>query len=225
MRYDILLFDLDDTILDFAANEKCSLSRLLTEKNIDNQEAFKQVYKRINKELWDRYSQDEIELDEVLCNRFAKSVKEYNGEDIDGIEWDTTYRSYLSEGNHIMNGAIEMLNDLSKTHRLFIATNGVHDTQVNRIKLANIGKYFEKVYDSDLIGYRKPNVKFFEYIFNDIDNFDKSKTLMIGDGLLTDIKGGYDSGIDTCLFAKENPQGNISTYYINELSQLKTIVK
>ena len=57
---------------------------------------------------------------------------------------------------------------------------------------------------------------------------DKSKMLMVGDGLKTDILGGINYGIDTCWFnpkKAENNSGIVPTYEIGELKTITEIVK
>ena len=60
------------------------------------------------------------------------------------------------------------------------------------------------------IGYEKPDVRFFEYVAEHIEGFDKSKTIIVGDSLTSDIKGGIGFGIDTCWYnptEKTAPEG------------------
>ena len=50
---------------------------------------------------------------------------------------------------------------------------------------------------------------------------------MIGDSLSSDIKGGFNAGIDTCWFnplKKENTLGITPTYEISSLLDLKNIL-
>ena len=227
MKYNIIIFDLDDTVLDFTANERCSLNRVMEGKGIEDKDRFRVVYKAINHEMWESYSKGEIDQEELLDNRFSRAMKEYDGSEINGREWDVMYRENLSKGGQIMDGALEMLEALHKTHRLFIATNGVHETQENRIRISGIGKYFENVFDSDTIGFRKPDKRFFEYIMRHVEGFEIEKALMVGDNIHTDIAGAKNAGIATCLFKyhSEEPEDNISDYFINDLSELENIVK
>ena len=73
---------------------------------------------------------------------------------------------------------------------IFAITNGVGDTQTNRLKLAGIIDYFEDIFVSQLIGAQKPSNAFFEYVKNNIRNFDIKDSLIIGDSQATDILHG-----------------------------------
>lgn len=107
-------------------------------------------------------------------------------------------------------------------------TNGLKDVQDNRIRKSIIGKYFENVVVSEEINISKPDPKIFEYALNSINYSDKSKVLIVGDSLTSDIQGGLNSGIDTCWFNPNNIINNTSikpTYKITNLMDLKNILE
>lgn len=59
------------------------------------------------------------------------------------------------------------------------------------------------------MGVNKPDSRFFDIIFRQIKNKDKSSILMIGDDLTTDIQGAIDAGIDSCWFNKKNRENTL----------------
>ena len=93
--------------------------------------------------------------------------------------------------------------------------------------LATVILYHKKLYISDEIGFEKPDVRYFERVFEDIEGFDPRRALIIGDSLTSDIKGAVSCGIDCCYFT---PSGNMldgdirPTYTITELWQLHNIL-
>lgn len=227
MDYKILLFDLDDTLLDFAANEMDSLTRLFETHGYPfTQEIFK-TYNKVNKELWNAYESSSIPLDTVLNTRFAKTLH-LLGQKADGIAWEQDYRKFLSNGYQMMEGALEICEQLSKTHRLFIVTNGVTTTQINRLKLSGLYDYFEDIFTSEAIGFQKPAKEFFDYVISHIKDFNKEDALIIGDSLNTDIKGGNLAGIHTCWIntkSSPNPASIPSNYTISKLTELLLYVR
>jgi 2-haloacid dehalogenase len=110
---------------------------------------------------------------------------------------------------------------------LYIITNGHTVTQTKRLKNSNFIKYIKKSFISEQIGYQKPNKEYFDYVLNEI-NANESECIIIGDSLSSDIKGGINSGIDTCWFNpynKENTGSVIPTYTVNTFSQIIDILK
>ncbi|WP_139991535.1 YjjG family noncanonical pyrimidine nucleotidase [Paenibacillus paridis] len=227
MSYKILLFDLDDTLLDFGANEAESLTTLFQQYGYAFSDELFQLYNSVNKQLWAQYENGAITLDIVLNSRFSETMLKL-GKVVDGMEWESLYRDLLGDGSQLlMEGALEVCRQLSTTHRLFVITNGITRTQIKRLKQSGLYDFFEDIFDSQSIGYQKPSIEFFEYVMNHISDFHKHEALVIGDSLNTDIKGGQLSGIDTCWIYRTKPSSPAdvpSTYTISSLKELGDIV-
>lgn len=226
MSYNILLFDLDDTLLDFGANETESLNKLFQQQGYMYSDEIFQVYRAVNKQLWAEYENGNIILNDVLNARFSETMLKL-GKVVDGIEWENAYRELLGSGNQLMfEGALEVCQKLSASHRLFVVTNGITQTQIRRLKQAGLYEYFEQIFDSQSIGFQKPSPKFFDYVMNHIKDFNKQEALIIGDSLNTDIKGGILSGIDTCWINRHSQESFAeiqSTYTITSLMEIMDI--
>ena len=223
--YKILLFDLDDTLLDFAANEADSLSKLFGRNGYDFSAELFHIYNTVNKQLWTDYENGRIGLDALLHNRFAATMAKL-GIVVDGVEWEKQYRELLGNGTQQMDGALAVCQRLSGSHRLFVITNGITRTQIKRLKQSGLYDFFEAVFDSQTIGYQKPAKEFFDYVMRHIPGFQVREALIIGDSLNTDIKGGLLAGIDTCwLNHKAQPESAeiSSTYTISRLTELYDI--
>jgi 2-haloacid dehalogenase len=222
VSYKILLFDIDDTLLDFGANETDSLSKLFQQHGYTFSDELFQVYNSVNKQLWADYENGNILLDDVLNSRFSETMSRL-GKVVDGIEWENQYRELLGNGCQLMEGALEVCRSLSVTHRLFIVTNGVTQTQIKRLKQSGLYNFFEDIFDSQSIGFQKPSKEFFDYVMSHIIDFNINDALIVGDSLNTDIKGGLLSGIDTCWMNRKSQKCSAeiqSTYTITSLAEL-----
>lgn len=226
MGYSILLFDLDDTLLDFGANEADSLDRLFRRHGYVFSGSLYETYHSINKSLWAGHEEGRLLLEEVLNSRFAMTMREL-GETVDGGQWEREYRELLGNGSQLIEGAFELCSSLSQSHRLFAITNGVARTQAIRLQKSGLYGFFEDIFDSQSIGFQKPMKGFFDYVKSHIRDFDISEALVIGDSPGTDIKGGMMAGIDTCwvnLKSQSLPEGIRSTYTIASLDDLRGIL-
>ena len=224
MKYKTLLFDLDNTIMDFSKNEVRSLNELFTKFNIELTKEVWDTYQHINHGLWRAYESGELSMEDVLFTRFSKTMAEFNI-DVDGVAFENQYRINLGLGSELMDNAIEVLEKLVKTHRLYVVTNGVQETQRSRMESADLNKYFIRVFDSESIGVQKPSSAFFDHVKANIENFEDCSTLIIGDSLTTDIKGGRDANLDTCLITSNDTTTlqSQSTYVIHNLLELLAI--
>jgi 2-haloacid dehalogenase len=127
-----------------------------------------------------------------------------------------------------MTGAEELLEALHGKYRLFIASNGVQRVQDGRIASAGIAPYFEKIFISEHMEANKPDARFFEQCFREIPGFERSRAIILGDSLSSDIRGGINAEILTCWFnpkGKENPGPIKADYEIRDLGEFAGLLR
>ena len=225
-KYRTLLFDVDDTLLDFGAAEREALRLLFKEQNIPLSPEIEADYKKINQDLWKSFEEGKINRDEVVNTRFTVLFKAYNRE-VDGALLEKSYRSYLEEGKQLVHGALELITDLQDQYDLYIVTNGVSKTQYKRLRASGLYLLFKDIFVSEDTGSQKPKREYFDYVFARIADFDVNQALIIGDSLSADIKGGQLAGLDTCWLnpeIKPNNTGIVPTYEIQKLEELSRIL-
>ena len=61
-------------------------------------------------------------------------------------------------------------------------------------------EFFDGIFISDEIGYEKPQIEFFNYVFDRIPTKNPDEVIIIGDSLTSDIAGGIRAGIHTCWY-------------------------
>ncbi|EUJ59250.1 YjjG family noncanonical pyrimidine nucleotidase [Listeria fleischmannii] len=226
MKYDTLLFDVDDTLLDFKKAEDDALVKLFESEGVSDATLLTVQYKKLNQSLWKAFERGEISRDEVIQTRFAKLFA-MHGQTVNGVLLENTYRGFLEEGHEKISGAAELLTQLAPHYALFVVTNGVSKTQYRRLRDSGLDIFFQKIFVSEDTGYQKPQTEFFDYCFARIPHFDKEKTLLIGDSLSSDIRGASLSGLDSCWFNPDHltaRQDEKPTYEIHALSELLNIL-
>lgn len=217
-----VLFDLDDTLFDFHKAEKIALTKTLVHFGIDPTEETLALYSTINAAHWKRLELGEISREEVKVGRYRELFKTI-GVECDPVKATAYYESMLAIGHYFMPGAPELLEELYGKYRLYIVSNGTAKVQEGRIGSSGIAKYMDGIFISQILDANKPDKQFFDICFAEIPDFLLSETVIIGDSLSSDIKGGINAGITTVWF---NPKGieNDSDikpdYTINELSEV-----
>jgi len=227
MRKPILLFDLDNTILDFDKGERAALSEAFRRFQIEPTEKLLEDYHRINIKFWERLEKGEITRIEVLEGRFDELFRLY-GIDCTGEKIQGVYEKNLGTHFDFMAGAKELLEKLYEKNDLYIVSNGCAEIQASRIEGANLRKYFKDFFVSENIGYDKPDKRFFDYCFLSIPDFERERAIVIGDSLTSDIKGGKNAGVRTCWFnigGKPVPIFNRPDYVISSLDELPGTLK
>ncbi|MGO2083507.1 YjjG family noncanonical pyrimidine nucleotidase [Vagococcus sp.] len=225
-NYEYIIFDLDNTILDFSKSERVALEKVFTHYGVIFNEASEAKYKEINGRLWDQLEQGLITRQTLLESRFYLFFKT-QGIEVEGALADEEFRSFLETRSDLISGAEKILSELQKQgYCLLAGTNGIGKTQRARLESNNLIGYFTKLFISEEVGFEKPDVRFFDYIFNTLQIKDNAKVLMVGDSLSSDIEGANRVGIDS-IWLNPHQEINLSkarpTYEIQELNEIKRL--
>ncbi len=224
--YQWILFDADNTLFDFDRAEASALERALVAAGIECRGGFLPLYNSINRQCWRAYEEGTLPKSELRYRRFELFMDAI-GEKTDIHSFAASYLRLLAEGAFLIDGARELLEQLSGRYEMVLVTNGLREVQRPRLARSGLERYFRAVVVSDEIGFNKPDHEFFAYTFATIDHPPKAHALMVGDNLNADIRGARDFGLDTCWY---NPRGVAKeeavepTYEIDNLSLLLSIL-
>lgn len=224
MRYSTIFFDSDDTLLDFRKSEKKAIAEAFERAGLVYNEEIKASYSEINHGLWKALERGELTTDELLVRRFCLLFERYSY-DYDPKSFNDLYFYCLSETDFTVEGAREVLKTLYGRYELDIITNGVGYIQSARLDNADIRKYFRHIFISGEIGANKPSRIFFDHALETVDEKDKSKILVVGDSLTSDIRGAVNAGLDSVYIGNaENVCEIKPTYVISDIRELLNIL-
>ena len=223
MKYKHLFFDLDHTLWDFDKNSEMTFDRIFKSRFPQIKvHDFIEKYAPINQECWKLYQHDKITHQELRYNRLKFSFDalnvEISDEEIDQISDD--YIEFLTDNNHLFDGAIEVLEYLKPKYKLHIITNGFAKVQDKKINNAALSDYFTTITNSELAGVKKPNSIIFDYAIK-VSNASKETSVMIGDCLDADINGALNAGLDAIFFNEKKIEAPVNIKQINHLLELK----
>lgn len=223
MKYEWLLFDLDNTILDFDVSEHYALEQTLLQIGISFEPKHLSIYEKINRKCWDAFEAGTLPQAAINKTRFSQFLVALDRPKTNAMELGNYYLEQLSEKAAFMEGADRLLELHYQKYQLGIVTNGLKEVQRPKLEKNNLMHYFKIVVVSDEIGVSKPHADFFDYTFKEMQFPPKEKVLIIGDSLNSDIKGGNNYSIDTCWYnpnKKKNTTKIKPTYEINNLKEL-----
>jgi len=221
-KYDTLLFDVDDTLLDFKGCEGPALKQAMAMHGLSLSKEEEALYHQINEKLWKNLGKDGMTINKIMARRFDLFL-DYLGKEGDGQAINRDF--LISTGDFIRYEpeAKKILEKIKGHYRLAIVTNGVRLSQESKFKETGLDQWFDYVFVTDQVGAYKPEKAFFDYVEKAMGGLNKEKTLIIGDGLESDILGGQKYGIDTCWYNKKyrkKKEGICPTYEISQLTQL-----
>ena len=217
----ILLFDLDNTILDFDMAESIALKKTLREFGLEPTDEIVERYHHINIRHWEMLENGILTRAQVLVGRYEQLFREF-GIVQPGDAVARRYEQHLCEGHYFLPGAEALLDELCGKYDMYIVSNGSAVVQEGRLKSSGIGRYFKDIFISEKIGYNKPSREFFERCAERIEGYNPKEAIIVGDSLSSDILGGKNANILTCHFnPKDTPYTSITPdYKIKKLSEL-----
>lgn len=224
---EFLFLDLDDTILDFQMAERFAISNTVASLGVEPTDKICTQYHRINKEHWERLERKELTREQLRQERFRIFLQALNVQ-AEPERVAAVYEKYLGTGHYFLPGAEETVVSLAKKYKLYLVSNGHAAVQKGRLQSANISCYFEDVFISQEIGANKPDGAFFAAAFDRIPSFVKSRAMIVGDSLTSDILGGINAGIATCWVNPSHKPGREDIrpdYEIENLTQLENLLE
>ena len=220
--YSTLLFDNDNTLLDFEKAENSAIIMSFSEVGVECSKHNLKLYKEINDSLWKKLEIGEIKSpDEIRTERF-KLFFQKTGYSFSADKMGEIYATHLSKTGFLMDGVEDMLSSLHTHYDMYIITNGISDIQRSRISHSGIGHYFKGIFISEEIGYSKPDKRYFNYVLGHIDEKDKSKIIVIGDRVSSDIQGAENSGLDSMLIS--NIPSEKAKFNVKSANEVKNIL-
>ena len=122
-KYKYLLFDIDDTILDFQKAEYNAFLMLLNDYNIEFKEEYYEVYRKENHRLWKEYELGNVKRHEIFDKRMIP-LFDYLKINDDPKKASYRFLEYLSMGAYLIGNSYKVLENLSKKYKLYIISNG-----------------------------------------------------------------------------------------------------
>ena len=226
-KYYCILFDADNTLLDFDAAENKALAETLVNYDIEPDAETVQTYRTINEELWRQLEKGQIKREKLMAERFTRFLKAIDAAG-DGAEMNRFYLEQLSTHPDLVNAEVlDVLRELSEVATLAVVSNGFQKVQTRRLAESGILNFMEDVFISEKMDCEKPGRKIFDGALRALGVENREHVLMVGDSLTSDIQGGVNAGLDTCWFNPnhaENPGKVVPTYEIASLEELYPLV-
>jgi len=223
-----LLFDIDNTLLDFNSASKAAFFNACKAHSLTCDDELYYRYKKINSQVWEEFERGDISALQLRSLRFERFFEAEQIEPCAPLVFNRGYLEHLVEASEYYHKVPQMLESWKRQYKLSVVTNGLREVQRARLDKLDLSKHFDSIVVSDEIGCAKPSKDYFEYVFNNISNpAPKTETLIIGDSLKSDILGGINFGIKTCWLhhSRENETQLKPDFNIRDIQALDNLLE
>lgn len=201
MNFTTILWDVDGTLLDFRAAEKAAVQALFREFSLGEcTDEMVRRYSQINEVFWQRLERNELTKPQILVGRFEQFFSEIGISAALAPAFNDRYQLALGDTIVFRDDSISIVRSLQGKVKQYAVTNGTVTAQNKKLTVSGLKDLLDGAFLSEGVGAEKPNMAFFDAVFDAIRPTDLSKVLIIGDSLTSDIRGGNNAGIRTCWY-------------------------
>ena len=162
----------------------------------------------------------------LIIERFRYMLRPLGIEDTKSVlAINNDFLQRTTRKTRLVPGAIELLEYLRPSYRMYILSNGFREVQFKKLCNSGLAPYFKRMILSEDACIQKPHKEIFDFALKNT-NSRRSESLMIGDSWEADIIGAHNSKIDQLWL---NPKGLpakefIPTYTVGSLEEIKRIL-
>ena len=200
---EVVLFDLDDTLHDDTSafeNAAEEVAREVAAEHGIDAIALKDAYVAEAHGFWHRLTPEQLKvrLIHVREQLWATALARVGVDEI-GLAARSAqrYNEYRKKYFNVFPGATDLLRSLkARGLKLGILTNGFAETHREKIRVLQIGEYFDAIFIADELGMLKPDPLLFAHACRQMGS-NPAHAAMVGDRYNRDISGAIEAGMFT----------------------------
>ena len=226
MRYQYLLIDNDNTIMDFNAAEAKALIDVLQNHGLPTDDATVHTYHEINDALWKALERGETTQPKLKVERFRQLLTVLNRHDVDAEVIAAEYAAGLGNHADLLPGAAEFIQAVHGRMKIALVSNGVSAIQRGRLAKCPLTPLFDAIVISEEVGAAKPDPKLLYVAMDMLGCTDVSTAVMMGDSATADIPAAVNAGVDSIFFSLKGKTSDAATYTVfNHAEALKILTE
>lgn len=214
MRYQYLLIDNDNTLMDFAAAERKALLDVLSAFALPADEAVCRTYHAINDAQWKALERGETTQARLRVERFRQLLHTLDRTDIDPTAMSDRYNIALGSHADLLPGAADFIRALHGRMKIALVSNGISAIQRSRLAKCPLAPLFDAVVISEEVGAAKPDPRLLFVALAQMGCTDKAQAVMMGDSATADIPAAARAGIDSIFFSPQGRHCDAATYCV-----------
>jgi HAD superfamily hydrolase (TIGR01549 family) len=206
-RYDAVLFDVDDTLLDFRASEAEACRAVFDLYAIAglSSDIFLAAFQNANDITWDLYMEKRITRAEVADQTFENLARLLPMSDhVDTHAAALTFDTAFAEHSVAEPDASRVLASLHGRCLAGVISNHEQPAvQRRRLAASGLAAFLDVVVISGDIGIEKPDPRVFDHTLQ-LLGMTAEQCLFVGDSIISDDAGAQNAGMDFCWYRRHH---------------------
>lgn len=168
-QINVILWDVDGTLLDFSAAERRALEDCFRSFQMGpcTPELLAR-YSQINRTYWRRLERGELTKPQVLLGRFEEFFAQEGLNCRDIPAFNQEYQLRLGDTVVFRDDAGSLVARLKGRVRQYAVTNGTRVAQERKLSRSGLDRMLDGVFISEIVGTEKPGAAFFDAVFSQI---------------------------------------------------------
>ena len=231
MSYKYIIFDVDDTLLDYGSAFHTAQRAIADYLEVEYSKEYIALSEKLGWKAWQDAGLNDTDSVDVQKNyhsyyfqylrqHYRDLIEEYHA-NVNVEELVERYIKSVSSSKVFMEeNTLQVYRELAKKYKLGLATNGIDRIQRERIEAFHT--YTHKTFISENMNTIKPAKEFFQYIISELE-CEPKECLMVGDSVSNDMVGALDAGMNVCYYNIRNksiPEGIYVNYEIKSIKDL-----
>lgn len=196
MTEPVLIFDLDDTLLDDSAAKAYYLPKLYKRHQaLINHDfnTFKTRWFNAIDKYWKLYVEGKVSFQRQRFMRIMDSFENEILNDKELMQITRDFDTFFEESWKLFDGVMDFLTEY-QSFKMGLITNGMSDHQRKKIEKLRIEPFFDSIVISEEVGFQKPDVEIFQLSCNEL-GCTPDECYFIGDRIDPDVIGAINSGM------------------------------
>ena len=221
----LVIFDLDDTLVNFAATREIAYRRLaehLDAQGIDSA-AFGRVCPTIDRQLFVRFEQGELSRSEYRLRRFSEPLTAIGvvpRSDL-VLQLNKLFMDCVNDSPLLFDDVRAVLQRLRALDiRTAILTNGPADGQRRKLHATGLADDVDHVAIGEEIGFSKPSPAAFHSVVERFSLVSHVDALMVGDSPELDYDAALNAGLKALLLDRDNRHPDATRARVRSLDAL-----
>ena len=220
----ILLFDLDNTLLDDQVTKRYYLPMLFKDFNHiikSDFSTFQDKWISAIPKYYKLYTEGQLSFEEQREKRIKEAFSNNKLTDDDILNILQAYDIHFENSWSLFDGWIDFFN--SSDLKRVIVTNGSSHQQKAKIKKLQLDNYFNDIYISGELGFSKPDPQIFQHVCNSL-SINPKECIFIGDSWESDIVGSSEFGMRSFWINHTNEHQELGSDNIEVFNNVEDVI-